>query len=294
MAFTDVRLTQLLRVHIDGIPLDLASALLPKRTYLRFSLLAHIHLHARSQQRFAGGAMPARKGHVERISLIRLVENLKAGIEKLSWRPGSTVWSEYYDESNYSSQAFSHKERIVEGMLRGSGTGSVWDLGANVGVFSRIAATHHAPIIAFDSDPLAVERLYEQSAKTADDILPLVLDLTNPSPALGWRHEERLSLMQRGPAGTCMALALVHHLAIGNNVPLAHVASFLHAVGESLLIEFVPKQDSYVQRLLRSRDDIFDDYHQNSFEEAFSSWFFIRERTPIQDSSRTLYLMIGK
>ena len=294
MAFADVRMSQLLRVHIDGIPIDLASSLLPRRTYLRFSLLAHIHLHARSQRRFADRPETAKKSQVSRNSLIQLVENLRAGIEKLTWRPGPTLWSDYYGETNYSSQAFSHKQRIVEGMLRDNGTGSVWDLGANTGVFSRIAAAHRAPVVAFEGDAVAAEDLYRQSCKGADDILSLLLDLTNPSPALGWRHEERLSLVQRGPAGMCMALALIHHLAIGNNVPFPQIASFLHAIGDSLVIEFVPKQDSQVQRLLASREDIFDDYHQNAFEESFSRRFAIRERVSIQDSSRTLYLMTGK
>ena len=122
-------------------------------------------------------------------------------------------------------------------------------------------------------------------------ILPLRLDLTNPSPALGWAHRERLSLEERGPADVLLALAVVHHLAIGHNLPLERVAAFLAKIGRHLVIEFVPKSDSQVQRLLRDREDIFPDYAREGFEAAFQSHFRIERTVPVAESERTLYLM---
>ena len=122
-------------------------------------------------------------------------------------------------------------------------------------------------------------------------LLPLVMDLTNPSPDLGWSCEERSSLQRRGPADLALALALVHHLAISNNVPLAYVASFFAGICRSLIIEFVPKSDSQVQRLLATREDIFPDYTKSGFEEAFSGLFEIRRAAAIEGSERILYLM---
>jgi len=125
-------------------------------------------------------------------------------------------------------------------------------------------------------------------------IRPLCLDLTNPSPSVGWANEERLSLVERGPADTVLALALIHHLAISNNVPFSHIAAFLSKICRFLIIEFVPKNDSQVQRLLRSQEDIFPDYNQDHFEAAFGDFFPIRKRERIADTERTLYLMENK
>jgi hypothetical protein len=147
-------------------------------------------------------------------------------------------------------------------------------------------------VVAFDLDPAAVERNYRRvRAEGESGVLPLLLDLTNPSPALGWAHRERLSLEERGPADVLLALALVHHLAIGHNLPLERVAGFLARLGRSLIIEFVPKSYSQVRRLLRDRSDIFPDYTREGFETAFRSCFRIEQVAPIGDSERSLYLM---
>jgi len=118
--------------------------------------------------------------------------------------------------------------------------------------------------------------------------LPLVIDLTNPSPALGWAHSERESLLERGPVDLVMGLALIHHLAIANNVPLPAVAQFFAAAGRWAIVEFVPKSDSQVKRLLATRKDIFDTYHEEGFEAAFRDRFTLVEKAPIPGSDRTL------
>ncbi len=119
------------------------------------------------------------------------------------------------------------------------------------------------------------------------------MDFTNPSPDLGWALRERRSFLRRGPADLVFALALVHHLAIGNNVPLGRIAQFLREVGDRLIIEFVPKSNSQVQRLLASREDIFTGYTQADFETEFRQFFQIVQSAPVPDSERTLYLMQG-
>ncbi len=125
-------------------------------------------------------------------------------------------------------------------------------------------------------------------------MLPLVMDFTNPSPSLGWHNQERHSLLERSPADALLALALIHHLAISNNVPLLRLAEFLSDLGHWLIIEWVPKEDSQVQKLLASRQDIFSEYHQAGFEAAFESYFTIHEKVPVHDSPRVLYLMEKK
>ena len=292
MCHTDITLNALLRCHIDGIPLQLAAALLPLRSRLRFSLLSHIHLHAKSERRFAGSQQRYRDARMSKKALTNMIIHLEGAIEGLTWKPGGTEWGEYYSDTNYSATARAFKERTIEDYLKTLSPQRVWDLGGNVGDFSRIAARLGASTLSFDIDPAAVETNYLtcRAQKTAN-ILPLLLDLTNPSPGIGWAHEERNSLRDRGPADTIMALALVHHLAISNNVPFASIAAYLRDLGHALIIEFVPKTDSQVQRLLATREDIFDDYTQEAFEHEFSRHFTIEASVGITDSERVLYSM---
>ena len=146
--------------------------------------------------------------------------------------------------------------------------------------------------IAFDMDPACVEKNYLtcRQEKTTD-LLPLVLDLTNPSPGLGWENKERMGLAERGPADLILALALLHHLAIANNLPLAHIARFFSRLTQWLIIEFVPKEDPQTQRLLASREDIFTHYTQPDFEEVFSVYFSTEEKSAIEGTGRWLYFM---
>ncbi|WP_435018994.1 class I SAM-dependent methyltransferase [Tundrisphaera sp. TA3] len=291
MARVDVRLNALFRSYIDGVPLDLAARLLPWRTRLEPRLLAHIHLHARAQKSYAGGET-AKPRPFSRNALLGLIGSLRAAVESLRWEPKGTEWAEYYGETNYSDAATEAKARLVSGYLAEIAPTTAWDLGANTGRFSRLAAEAGARTVAFDIDPACVERHYQAvKAKGTDGILPLLLDLANPTPALGWDHRERASLLERGPVDVVMALALVHHLAISNNVPLDRVAAFLKRACRHLIIEFVPKGDSQVRRLLASRIDIFDDYTTEGFEAAFAEHFAIRRRERVGDSERTLYLM---
>jgi ribosomal protein L11 methylase PrmA len=297
MSRVDVRLGTLLRSHLEGIPLDLGSRLLPRGTWLRPGLLLHVHLHAMMQRRYADrGASKAPGGAAKRGvsagAAAGLARSLRSLIEALDWRPAGTEWADYTEDNNYSAEAAGAKREAVLGFLRGLGARTAWDLGANTGEYSRAAREVVPSVIAFDLDPAAVERNYRRvKAEHEPGIFPLLLDLTNPSPALGWAHRERHSLEERGPADVLLALAVVHHLAIGHNLPFERVASFLARLGRHLIVEFVPKTDSQVQRLLRGRPDIFPDYTAENFEAAFRSCFRIERTVPVADSERTLYLM---
>ena len=206
--------------------------------------------------------------------------------------PAGTQWADYTSDNSYTDAASRSKRDIVSKAIAGFGAKVVWDLGANTGEYSRAAREAGAQVIAFDIDPAAVERNYRRVRSSGESgILPLLLDLANPSPAQGWAHGERHSLEQRGPADVLMALALVHHLAIGRNLPLDRIASFLARLGRALIIEFVPKSDVQVQRLLRNRADVFPGYTVQGFEEAFGRYFRIDGVDPVADSGRTIYRM---
>ncbi len=295
MALKDIRLSQLMRIYIDGVPLDLASQLLPGSTRFNFGLTVHIHQHAAAQKRYAGKEIKletATNPRFNKMALLGLVDSLEGAIKGLTWKPAGTEWAEYYDATNYSDAAFEHKRELVGKFVERAQPKNVWDMGANNGVFSRVAGDKGVFTLACDIDPAAVEQNYRfVKEKKEENLLPLVVDLTNPSPALGWSNQERQSLQQRGPADMILALAVIHHLAISNNVPLPQLADYFAGLGTWLVIEFVPKSDSQVQRLLASRKDIFTDYNQETFEAVFSENYTIHESVAIRGSERRLYLM---
>jgi ribosomal protein L11 methylase PrmA len=293
MSHVDVRLQSLFRSFIDGVPLDLASSMLPASTRLRLGLLMHVHLHAASQRRAKGGAAePGTTKAVSQTALNGIIDSLVNTVQRLEWQTTDTTWGNYYADTNYTDAAFAHKREIVSAAIDRLAPASVWDLGANDGTFSRLASTRGIPTVAFDVDPVAVEKNYRHATQASErHLLPLLLDLTNPSARYGWANEERDALADRGPADLALVLALVHHLAIAHNVPLDRIARYLARLARALVIEFVPKTDSQVQRLLASRIDIFDRYTQDHFERAFSPYFAIVETVPVREGTRVIYVM---
>lgn len=292
MAYKDIRLNQLLRVYIDGIPLDLASSLLPWTSKLNLSLFFNIHLNAKSQKRYGDKEIDVKEYKMKKSNLEALVESLESVVKSMKYKGIDTEWGDYYNFTNYSDDAFEQKKGIVSKYIDSINSEIVWDLGANTGLFSRLASQKGIYTISFDIDPVAVEKNYLQIKTNGEtNILPLLLDLTNPSPGIGWNNKERETLQERGLPDTILALALIHHIAISNNVPLSKIAKFFADLCKNLIIEFVPKGDSQVQKLLSTREDIFKDYNQQSFENEFTKYFEIIQSENVKGSHRTLYLM---
>ena len=293
MSRVDVRLGRLLRDHLEGIPLDLAARLLPGRTRLSFGLGPHIHLHARAQREHADdNAAPGQGGGASMSAkrLATLIESLRDTVSGLAWEPTGTAWADYADNTSYDDDATAAKALAVGEALSRIGGQRAWDLGANTGRYSRLAADAGYRVVALDIDPAAVERGYRAiRADGRGDILPLLADITDPSPALGWANAERASLLERIDTDVILALALLHHLAIGSNVPLDMIASLFARLAPHAIVEFVPKEDAMVQRLLASRRDIFPDYTIDGFRAAFERDFEIVAQTPIKGSPRTLF-----
>ena len=295
MSRLDVRLGHLLRTYLDGVPVDLASRLLPRRTWARWGVLLHIHLHARSLARHSATRLnEMRVQRVGETAMRGLVDNLQSTVRGLRWHAAGTEWADYEVTNSYSRESHEAKVRLVREYLDSipGGAGVVWDLGANTGVFSRVAALSADRVVAFDIDPAAVERNYLRERDGGDGrILPLLMDLMNPTPGLGWAGMEREPWHERGRPDAVMALALVHHLAIAGNVPLVQVARLLAGLAPWLIIEFVPRSDSQVQRLLGSRRDIFPHYDEAGFEAGFGQAYRIARSEPLPGSERRLYLM---
>ncbi len=294
MSKTDIRLNLLSKIHIDGVPLDLTSRLLPIKSWASPSILAHIHMHARAQNKYAGSGDSSKNKirNISKIGMLGLLNSLKRSINKLKVSLIDTEWGDYYNFTNYSNSSASHKADTVLSMVKQSRASTVLDIGSNNGQYSRVATAFGATVLSADIDPIAVEHNYlTVKNKKESNIIPIIQDMTNPSSSIGWAHNERGSLQDRGAFDLVMALALVHHLAISNNVPFDMIAKYFSKLGKFLIIEFVPKEDSQVVKLLSSRRDIFINYNKNSFEKAFGEYYTIIDEIMISESKRTMYLM---
>lgn len=292
MTYNDLYMGSFSKNYIDGIPLDVAVHLLAKKTKYNLGLFTHLHLHARSQTKYIDPKTMNKKTKFSKIQMLGILSNLTATVSSLHPPRQKTTWGEYYDFTNYSDSAFENKSRIIENYLEKLKPKTLWDAGANDAYFSRLASKRHIFTVASDIDPIAIEKAYLQAKSEKDEyLLPLVIDLTNPSPAIGWANQERTSFLARCNFDVSLCLAFVHHLAIANNLPFSYIAELFAKTSKNLIIEFIPKQDSKVQHLLASRDDIFDFYTKEEFEKAFSKYFKISRQQKISGSSRIIYLM---
>lgn len=301
IAYTDHRLMRLSRSFIDGIPLDLTSRLLPRRTLFSYSMLAHIHFHAKAQHKYEDVGRDSSEGvkaTVGRAQLEGLMSSIRNATASLKWKYAITEWGEYYEDTNYVDDSMKYKERMVTKFLQDRKTNSsgiAADFGANTGKFSRLAIKEDYFVLAHDIDEVAVDKNYREAIENSEhSILPLIQDLTNPTPSIGWANKERMSFGERHDIDVGMALAIIHHIAISNNVPLSLIAEYFSDLCKSLIIEFVPKADSQVKRLLATREDVFPDYNEAGFEQAFSQYFNVISAEKLEGTERTLYLLERK
>jgi ribosomal protein L11 methylase PrmA len=187
------------------------------------------------------------------------------------------------------------KSQIINQLLSKVKINTAIDLGANNGYFSKLLASHNISTVASDIDPNCINQLYQANKqKNITNIQPLIVDLAVPTPAIGWANQERDSFWDRCHFDLSLALALIHHLAIGRNISLDQVAKQFSKISQYLIIEFVPKADPKVQILLENRQDIFDEYTLENFEQVFQKYYFIIDKQPVPATHRMLYLLEKK
>lgn len=297
MTHIDPSLNRLFIIHIDGIPLQLAAKMLPFKCRFNLGLYLHIILHARSQKKY--DKLTENVNFSERkfslSALKSLLEGLRITVENLRWNPIGTEWADYTDEGVHPNEYTKFKTKTISEFLEISRPKIIWDLGANNGIFSRIAAHMGSCVISMDVDPACVEKNYTLVQNNNDTkLLPLLMDVLNPSPSIGWDSTERISLLNRQRPDLIMALAIIHHLAISANIPIELIADFFAQSTDNLIIEFIAKEDEKVQILLANRRDIFPDYSLTSFERIFSEHYKIQKISHCPGNTRVLYLMQKK
>lgn len=294
MAYTDTNLSQLSRVFIDGIPLDMAATLLPRRAKLRPGIAMHLVLHSRAQKA-KGTEHKAQARKVTKASVGAIIDNLEGTIKRLKPRTTSTEWGDYYDRTNYTPDAADKKARQIKALIKPLKVKTALDLGGNDGRYSRPLNDLGILTACTDIDPNAVEANYRVVKQHNEPLmLPMLVDLINPGGAMGWHNNEREPIHERLKTDVVMVLALIHHLAISNNLPFGMIANYFKEFAPYLVLEFVPKEDSQVKKLLSTRKDIFPDYNEEGLVAAFSAHYKILKEARITGTKRTLYLMKRK
>jgi hypothetical protein len=290
MSYTDVSLNKLLLSNIDGIPLPLVAKLLPFRAKLNFSLYLHIFTQAKFEKKVNTASPIKVESVLSKKALLNIINSLYDVIKNLKVNDKNTVWDEYY-QKDVDNAYLLNKRSIIEGFLKTIKPSRLLDLGANDGYFTQLAREcTDAYILSYDIDTNCVERNYlNLKNNNTQYVTPLHIDVMNPDPSIGWYNQERESIWKRTNVDTILALAIVHHLCIANNLPLDYLATFFAENCDNLIIEFVPKSDIKVQILLANREDIFDDYSEEYFEEAFLKFFVMKNKVILIPTERILY-----
>jgi hypothetical protein len=282
-------LQTLISAYPDGIPLTIASRLLPWRSRLNLHVYLHIHLQNKIARKKNSASEP--KVVFSRQKLQNLLRSLQSLIESLHFEHKG-IWSDYYAEAEKRSGYLPDKKDIVTQWVdRLTGISTAVDLGANDGSFSEILSSKKIPTISVDGDHFAISKLYKSIKEENKSIHPILLDISNPSPSLGFNNEERLGFLERTQTDLVLALAFIHHLAIGKNISFERIAELCKKLGNTLIIEFVPITDEKVQLMLARKKVLFDWYTETGFVNAFSRHFKILYVKKIATSDRKLYLM---
>lgn len=281
------------RGSLEGITADELRRLLPWRSRLSWNVLTHVIMQARLQ-RSAGNGDALAKAQARRLPKIgyeQILSGLRRWIAKLSPRSGDrSVWQDYAGENSYADTEATAKRGFIADFVSSTAPGTVVDIGCNTGDFSVVALENGAErCIGFDFDHGALEAAYRRARENDLNFTPLFLDAANPSPDQGWLQAERRGFSSRAKGDAVFALALVHHLAIAKNIPLQQVLNWLLDMAPRGVVEFVPKNDAMVQRLLQNREDLFDDYSPETFESLLGRQARIEKTATVSSSGRTLY-----
>ncbi len=292
-SITGIPFQMWMRSSLEGIDPVHLNRLLPLRHKLRKNVFIDVVLQAWLSRRFSSRnrrAPSLQERSIPKSVITGLVNRLKKSVTGLKRRgKADSPWLSYEEQCHYEPEALREKDRFVDAVLARAEPEVVWDLGCNVGRYSIMAARHASYVVAMDSDEAAVGALYERVKDQHSNVLPLTVDLMNPSPSQGWAQKERRALGDRGPANFALCLALVHHLAISGNVPLQRIVEWLSTITEAGVVEFVPKSDPMVQGLLRTREDVYGGYTEEAFEAALRGRFQITDVARLPNSGRILY-----
>jgi hypothetical protein len=287
--------------YMDGIPLNMIASILPFKSKLNPFLYSNIHLLAKFEDKYHEDYKGESKiKSLSKKAQLNIIQSLYDFIKKLSLKEHSE-WGNYYDKTNYAEDAFNLKSDIINTWISKLNAKTVIDIGGNDGTFVRRITSKIEEALVCDIDNNAVDFNYKTIKENKEQfMLPFVLDVLNPSASIGFNNEERTSFIKRitrFQPDITFALAVIHHMSLSGNVSFDMSAKFFSKFSKYLIIEFPKREDSWVQRLLNNKADFkdyFDFYNIDNFEIAYSNYFEVVEKQPIENSSRVMYLLKTK
>jgi hypothetical protein len=286
----------LLKSNIDGVPLAITSRLLPLRTWFRPLILLHVHWHAKSINKYQveKGKKKSSAARMPKTNFLALIDHLKSSIHGLSVDDTvKSVWQDYDQRTHYSQSDTKSKADIIQSFVGQVEPATVWDMGANDGFFSRLVSAPNRIVLSLDSDPGAIEKNFIVVTKEKiENVYPLLFDVTNPPPDIGWANTERTRLSERSKPDLILALALIHHLVITFNIPFRSVAEYMSSLCDWLIIEFVPANDDKVAALPDTAGKQL--YNRQNFIAGFSIFYDILEEKQIASIERSILLLKKK
>ena len=282
------------RGALHGIGIEDLARLLPLRSMFSFNILSHVLLHAKlteNMRRRQSNSPAVPKRNLSRRALSSLLQSMARWIQSLN--PSSSIrtfWEDYEKHNSYAPEQAEAKRAFIHRYVRDAHPTTLFDIGCNSGEYSEIAmAAGVESAVGFDFDQGALSAAVARASSKELDLLPLHLDVSNPSPNQGWGEVERKGFGVRCRAEGLLALALIHHIVIGNNVPIDQAVQFLVEIAPTGVIEFVPKADPMVVGMLSSREDIFDNYDLGTFRALLSERADIVAEAALSAQGRTLF-----
>ncbi len=306
MSYRGHNVNKRFRTSLDGIEIEEACVSLPFSARFKPSTFLHIYLHSflinshknkntEDDKVHVSNDGKSQTGKTQTGSQKAYLEHLKNVVKKTKPPKYNTEWHDYYNNTNYDETAFKEKEGLIEKVVSGKNYKCIWDVGGNNGHFSRILSKHADMVVSMDIDYAAIDLNYRKNRKeNVTNIYPLVADLSNPSPALGFGNAERPVLEERSRPDMIVALAVIHHLAVTYNIPFSMLAEYFYKTGANILIEYVGRDDSQFQKILRNKGDDYAHYNQENFEAHFSEYFEIVEKIDVENTHRCLYSLRPK
>ena len=292
---------KMLLEFMDGLPMDLTSRLLPWKTHFSPFIKSYIHMHAKSIAKNQGRDRGVREVSLSRKALVNSLNYAKLFLEELNCHQPSSEWGDYYSFTNYSVKSFEGKQGLISRWVEQIGAKKIWDVGGNDGHFSSHIGVEKDLVIISDMDAIAIDKSFKRNKREArDNIYSLLVDVMNPTPSIGFANRERDSFLHRiedGKFDCSLVLALIHHLCISNNCSFSMLAELFAPLSQYIIIEFVPREDSWVKKLLenmRERKHLFEGYSRENFELAFAQSYILEKREAVGEGGRELYLMKSK
>lgn len=299
-AYRDIDYLPLLRSDLEGIDPVEAIKFFSLTSLLKKGVFTNIYLHAKMQKAFSEAKPNKKNGTAKRMRhskamVVGTIQGLRRTVEKLKLQNTPTTWGTYDENHSYDDASYQQKKDFIQKHIKKKHWPQVWDIGCNTGTFSRLCSPHADTVLAIDGDSLAIEKLYQrQKQEPKSNILPLIMNLANISPAQGWQGSERKALEQRGTPDFLLCLALIHHMVISANIPIRDFIIWVRGLNGAVVLEFVGPEDEMTRHLLKNKVNQYAEYTQENFESIVKEMFTIGESISLKGGSRTLYYLEPK